>query len=311
MNQILSTSMPVDNRKKVRNSQPIDIKNIVKIFAVILIVFGTLMVGTGTYAIFKNQSTTKEQNLEPSISIENKTDTSILLKITHQRNIEKVEYGWNDEARTTIEGNGGKYIEQEIDIPSGSNTLHVIIIDEEGNETTYEKQYELDSDINIEVSGNKIKITYSGDKEISYMTYRWDDEEEERIDINDSQINEEIEAIKGLHKLTVSVVDVDNNMDTKTQKINGVSKPEIEIDIDDNNEHFIIRASDDEKLERIELILNYNEDKKYIIDLSDKDMKELEYTLPIDMEIGDNILEATVYNSNNISSYSGVKFVKE
>ena len=53
-------------------------------------------------------------------------------------------------------------------------------------------------------------------------------------------INNIIEAIKGLHTLTVIVVDENNNTDTKQQKINGVSKPKITVGVDEQKEHFVI-----------------------------------------------------------------------
>ena len=307
--------MPIDKKKnkknKYKNNNPIAIESILKFFGIAILVFGVFMVGTGTYAIYRNQSEREEQSIEPTISIENKTDTSILLKIIHQKNIDKVEYGWNDEEKTVANGNNGKYFEKEINIPSGTNTLHVLVQDEDGKQITYEKQYEIKSNINFEVSGNKIKITYTGDNLVSYMTYRWDDGEEQTIEINDTSIEEEIEAIKGLHTLTVIVVDENNNTDTKVQRINGVSKPKLEIDFDDEIKHFVIKTSDDEKLSKIEIRLNQDENQKYEINLEDMDLKELEYTLPMELQMGDNVLEVTVYNSNGVTEYRGVRFIKQ
>lgn len=312
MNQILSTSMPIDNRKKQKKDRkPIDISSILKFFAISIMVFGVLMVGTGTYAIYKNQSEQEEQNLEPTISIENKTDTTILLKVMHKKNIAKVVYSWNNGEETVINGNNGKYVEKQIDIPAGTNILHILVQDETGKEITYEKQYELESGINFEVSGNKIKITYEGDKLISYMTYRWDDEEEKTIEINDTSIEQEIEALKGLHTLTVVVVDEDNGTDTKVQKINGVSKPELIIDIDAELKHFIIKASDEEQLSKIEFRLNYEDAQVYELNLEEMNLKELEYTLEMEFQQGENIIEVTVYNTNGISNQRGAKFVKQ
>lgn len=313
MNQILSTSMPMNNNKKNKSAKPIAIGSILKFFAIAILVFGVFMIGTGAYAIYKNQSYQQEQNLEPTISIENKTDNIILLKITHEKNIARMEYSWNDEQKIVVNGNNGKYLEKEINIPSGKNTLHVLVIDEDGREMTYEKQYEIESNINIEVSGNKIRITYEGDTTISYMTYRWDEEDEKTVEINDTSIDEEIEAIKGLHTLTVIVVDENNNTDTKQQKINGVSKPKITIGIDEQQEHFVIQASDEEKLSKIEFTLNQDYDQLYELNLEDKDMKELLYVLPDDLKLnqGENIIEVTVYNSSGVSEETGiVRFVK-
>ena len=313
MNQILSTSMPTNNNKKSKSSQPIAIGSILKFFAIAMSIFGILLVGVGGYSIYKGQSNQKDENIAPTISIENKTDNTIMLKITHKRNIDRVEYNWNNNEKIVVNGNNGKYLEKEINIPSGTNTLHVLVVDVDGKEMTYEKQYELESNIDIEVSGNKIRITSEGDKTISYMTYRWDEEEEKTIQINGTSVDEEIEAIKGLHTLTVILVDEDNNTDTKQQKINGVSKPKIVMGIDEQKEHFVIQASDEEKLSKIEFILNKEENQKYVLNLENKDLKEIQYRLPDNLKLkdGENIIEVTVYNSSGVSESTGVvRFVK-
>ncbi len=313
MNQILSTSMPMNNKKKNKSNSPIETKSILKFFGIAILIFGVLLIGTGVYAIYKNQSYQQEQNIEPTISIENKTENTIILKVTHKKNIARIEYWWNNQDKDIVNGNNGKYLEKEINIPSGKNTLHVLIVDEDGKEMTYEKQYELESNIHLEVSGNKIKITYEGNTTISYMTYRWDEEEEKTIEINDTNIDEEIEAIKGLHTLTVIVVDENNNTDTKQQKINGVSKPKVTVSVDEQQEHFVIQASDDEKLSKIEFRLNQDEEQKFELNLEEMDLKELRYVLPSELQLseGENVIEVTVYNSNGVSEETGiVRFVK-
>jgi hypothetical protein len=224
MNQILSTSMPMDNKKqknKNRTSNPASISSILKFFAIAMLIFGVLIIGVGIYAIVQKQNEQKQENLQPTISIENKTDSIVLLKVIYGKNIDRVEYYWNDEDATIVNGNNGRYLEKEIQVPSGKNTLHVLIVDEDGNEIPYEKQYERESNINIDVSGNKIKITYDSENKVSYMTYRWDEEEETTIQINDTTVEQEIDAIKGLHTLTVIVVDENNN--TSVLYINRIS----------------------------------------------------------------------------------------
>ena len=315
MNQILSTSMPMDSKKKQkqRNGQPIALGSIIKFFGIAILIFGGLLVGIGVYSMTKNPSQQKQENVEPTISIENKTENTILLKIIHQKNIDRVEYGWNDEEMTVLYGNNGKYLDEEINIPSGNNTLHVLVVDVDGNEATYDKQYERESDINIEVSGNKIKITYSGDTMISYMTYRWDEEDEKRVEIQDEKIDEEIEALKGLHTLTVVVVDENNNTDTKQQKINGVSKPKVEVSVDEQKEHFVIKASDEDKISKFSFRLNQDDSQEYEMNIEDKEFKELQYILPDSLKLqpGENTIEVTVYNANGVSTETGIiKVVK-
>ena len=309
MNQILSTSMPMDNKKKKEkkvNTNPVDIKSILKFFAIAMLIFGIFTIGTGVYAVFKNQSEQQEQNLEPSISIEDKDEETILLKVVHKKNIAKLEYRWNDEESTVVNGNNGKYIEKQIKVPSGKNTLHVLVVDEDGKEIPYEKQYERESKINFEVSGNKIKITYEGDKKVSYMTYRWDEEEEKTIQINDTKIDQEIDAIKGLHTLTVIVVDEDNNTDTKVQKINGVSKPKITVAVDDAKQHFVIKASDDEKITTIVFRLNQDDNQYYTLNIADMNYNDIQYVLPMELQSGENTIEVTIKNASGVTEESGI-----
>lgn len=312
MNQILSTSMPMDNKKKKEkkvNTNPVAIKSILKFFAIAMLIFGIFTIGTGAYAVFKNQSEQQEQNLEPSISIEDKDEETILLKVVHKKNIAKLEYRWNDEESTVVNGNNGKYIEKQIKVPSGKNTLHVLVVDEDGKEIPYEKQYERESKINFEVSGNKIKIIYEGDKKVSYMTYRWDEDEEKTIQINDTKIDQEIDAIKGLHTLTVIVVDENNNTDTKVQKINGVSKPTVSVTTDREKTHFIIKATDDEKITKVEFRINQDKEQEYELNLDSLDYKEFEYVVKEDiyeLKQGENLIEVTVTNSDGVTEETGV-----
>lgn len=309
MNQILSTSMPMDNKKKKEknvNTNPVAIKSILKFFAIAMLIFGIFTIGTGAYAVFKNQSEQQEQNLEPSISIEDKDEETILLKVVHKKNIAKLEYRWNDEESTVVNGNNGKYIEKQIKVPSGKNTLHVLVVDEDGKEIPYEKQYERESKINFEVSGNKIKITYEGEKKVSYMTYRWDEEEEKTIQINDTKIDQEIDAIKGLHTLTVIVVDEDNNTDTKVQKINGVSKPKITVAVDDAKQHFVIKASDDEKITTIVFRLNQDDNQYYTLNIADMNYNDIQYVLPMELQSGENTIEVTIKNVSGVTEESGI-----
>ena len=53
MNQILATSEATSKKKR---SGPADIKTVVKVFAIVMIMFGVFMIGTGSYAIYKDRS---------------------------------------------------------------------------------------------------------------------------------------------------------------------------------------------------------------------------------------------------------------
>ncbi len=310
MNQILDTSneSPKGGTKKVktRTNGSIETKSIIKFFAIAILIFAAIVIGIVIYSMTKNEN--KNNLIKPTISIENKTDTTILLKVTHQTNISKVEFGWNDEEKTEIQGNSRRYIEQEIKIPTGNNTLHVTAQDEQGQEISYEKKYEIESNIKFEVIGNKIKITYEAETEISYMTYRWDEEEETKIEVDDTKLEQEIDAQRGLHTLTVVVVDKDNNTEMREQKINGVEKPEVKLGVDGEKEHFIITASDTKGLEKVEIRINQDDNQKYKLDLLGK--TELDYVVPVEFIDGENFIEVTIYNIDGVTAEAKAKFKK-
>ena len=236
MNQILSienTSKNKANKKHRASRGPVEVKAIVRFFAICLIVFGVFVTGTGSYAMYK--------------------------------------YVKNNPLTSTSSGN--------------------------------KKVEEKDIVISFTPEGNNIKIKATGKNQLSYLTYRWDEEEEVRIDINDVIVEEKIEIPKGLHTLTVIVVDSNNVSETKTQEIKGVTKPKVEVSTD-GSDNFIIIATDEEGLSRIEFIIN--EDEKYSLNLDGR--TELEYPYPL--HEGENRLEVIVYNVNDISETARVKLTK-
>ena len=277
MNQILATNPePKKSRNKKqkssRDSFSSNIVNVTKFFAIGMTVFGGCIIGSGSYALYKNDNMQNNSSMsvmsKPIISVEKVEgdQSTILLKATSDVGIKTLVYQWNDGKTTTLSGNSGKYLEQKIQIPSGSNVLNITVTDEQGEESTYSKKYELNSNIKLEATGNgKIKITYSGDTEISYLTYRWDDQDETKIDINSNTISQEIDTLNGKHKLTIVVVDVNNNTETKVQETNGVSIPTIDIKFNEDKTAYVINVKDDVELKEVIITLDENDDKKYAL----------------------------------------------
>lgn len=316
LNQILSVeSYDRDNNKSnkkqnIKNNNPrgpIEINKIVKFFSIVIIIFGILMAGTGSYSMYKN-SQQELAKVKPTIHVEEIAQAALLLKVTHNKPLAKVNYKWNDGDATEIECTGKKEISQEIEIPKGKNILEVYANDINGQEVKFKQQYKLDANIDVkfendENDGNYTKITVTGEEELSYLTYRWDEEEETRVDINDTKIEQKIETPKGLHTLTVIVVDINNQTITKTQDVQGVTRPNLEVTTDGSS-NFIIKASDEQGLKRIELIID--ETKKYKADLTGR--KEFEYKVPL--KEGENKIQVTIYNENDISETSKKKVTK-
>ena len=222
MNQILATSNPSTKKtKSKRSSGPADIKTVVRVFAIAMLVFGVFMIGTGSYAIYRDNEANNSEITKPVITEAlNEDSTAVILTVTHDKAIDRIEYSWNNDEVQTITGNGRKYIEQEIEIPGGTNTLNVKAVDIQGQELSTQREFTAEEIIHLAVSGSKLKITAENETEIAYMTYRWDDEEEQRIDINATTADQEIDIPMGEHNLTVILVDVNNETITKEQKVN-------------------------------------------------------------------------------------------
>lgn len=315
MNQILSVEQPKkEKNKKVKQSRssnrgPIEIKKVAMFFAISLILFGSFLIGSGSYSMYQ-VAKSETVGTKPTIFVEDISETQIKLQVTHDKNLSKVTYQWNDGEVVELPAEGKRSIEETIEIPTGENTLNVYAIDIEGQEISYPKTYSVigDININIEAEGSNIKITAQGKETLSYLTYRWDEEDETRIDINDIQTEQIIEIPKGEHTLTVVVVDINNETGRKEQQVKGVTKPTIEIT--NGGDCFNVKATDEEGITRIEFKFNEGKEtqKMQAIQLdkyyeSVEERKEFEYQFPI-VE-GENTLEVTVYNESGITETAG------
>ena len=297
MNQILE----VDTTSSKRNTKgTIEIEKIIKFFAISVIVFGLFMIGSGTYAMYKISETERSVIIKPQIE-EIKEEDKIILKVKHNKEIKTVEYSWNDEEPNIINGNGRKYIEQEIVIPGGKNTLNVRAIDIDGQEISQPKEYIAPDIIKLELSINKLKITADNEEKISYMTYRWNNEDEQRIDINSNTLEQEIDIPKGENTITIVLVDANNKTIMKKQKVKGVMKPTISVTLDDNKEYFVIKATDEVELDKIEFTITNSKisEKRYRLKTKNNE-KELEYKFKL--EEGINYIEASSYSKDGVKS---------
>lgn len=300
MNQILSVSNNQD-KKKYNGSQK-DINSIVRFLAIILIIFGVFVIGSGSYAIYKNSNNVESATTKPTILVENKSEDTILLKVMHDKEISEIFYNWNDKENNKIDGKQRKYVEQEIKAPLGTNVLNVIAKDINGQEINYKKEYRVETGINInlQLEGNNIKLSVEGQNNLFYVTYKWDEGEEVKKDINGNKFDTEIEIPKGEHLLTIVAVDIENNTETKEQKVKGVTKPKVNVTIE--GENYLITASDEEGLKKV--AFKTEDGKSYFINL-DNGEKEFVYRFPLKQ--GDNRIEVTVYNINDITAEKKVR----
>ena len=155
------------------------------------------------------------------------------------------------------------------------------------------KYFGEDFDVNVTIKAE-------GNEQLSYLTYRWDEQEETKVEINDVSVEQSISVPSGLHTLTVVVVDINNKTEIKEQEVKGVSKPKVEITTDGSS-NFIIKASDEEGIKKVEFIINETDKNRINLDqvLPIEERKSFEYSYPL--HEGENKLEVRVYNESDVS----------
>ncbi|MBP3800870.1 MAG: hypothetical protein J6I85_02400 [Clostridia bacterium] len=305
MNQILSTEdinnkFNNNNNKSKGKKGPKDIRTVTKFFAVILFVFGVFLIANSSLALFGGETKKEEVATKPSLQLEDKDNgEQFILKIMHDKAIKEVEYYWNDEEPTVVNGDQRKYIEKTIDIPTGENTFTVKATDVNGEKVEYSKTYTLEGKLKIDIkqSGNNIKITVTGQDEIKKVEYAWDDDDLKELEITEGQTEQtfEIQVQLGEHEFMVKATDINDESSEENIKITGTTKPTIKLSKGDDA--YVIKAHDDIALDRIE-ITTISDGKTRKIE---SDGKDFTYEFPL-KEGDENRIQIVAYNSNGVAS---------
>ena len=310
MNQILMVENKRKNKKVKTTSGPIEIKNVVRFFAIILILFGLFLIGHSSYAIYVDTKGHSTENL-PTINIARVNDT-LIIDVQSVHIIDKFKYSWKNSEQRSITENSTNF-QEEIILPGSNNTLTIILEDETGRAVTYTKEIILDGidivkpTISITKQATSIRIEAVDETAIDYITYRIDDGEEIRIDnnnINDTKIEYAITDIdRGEHTIYVTAIDQSGNINTAEQPIIVSSAaPEItELAIDQENGKLIIGASDVDGIASIEVNLN-----GAIYARNDLNMTEARFTL--DLVEGTNTLSVKITNVNGLTAEGATEF---
>jgi len=286
MNQILDTG-------DSRNKKPANIKTIIRFFAIFLMLFAICAIGVAVYSIINKSN--KIVNQKPEIQIDANIEEKILdIKIVDDTGIEEITYSLNGDEKVII-GNGQLEKDLQVKLQTGKNTFKIIVTDIDGEQKEYEELYEIKSEVKVEfkVEGSKVNADITSKDEISYITYRWNEEEEIKQEINNTEYTLEIPTPQedGRYVLTLIVVDDLNNTVEKTKEV--IIDKEPTLMVTRTNQSFIIRAEDDEKLSKAELVLN----GESLEEIKIEDAK-WEYELPF--VGGVNKLIIRVYNLNGV-----------
>ena len=271
MNQILDYN---PNKSSGGGSSGSD--KVTRVFALILICFSICLLGVGGYNLLKNKdkAVPVQTATEAKIEVEQQ-DSVVVIKVSHDKTIEKLIYNWDSDKETTLKGDGQSTMEEEIPLLAGTHTLNIKVTDVDGVESTHQEEFfsETGEDkifpvIALKVTDQKkLKITATDETEISYVTYRWNDEEEIQIDVSEEdnkKIEFEIDIYKGKNDIVIVAVDSNNNSTTETESFTGVTKPDITVTISADKKSVDIKCYHENGIKEIGLNIN---DLDYAVDL--------------------------------------------
>ncbi len=275
---------------------------IVRVFAVILAVFAIALLAAGGYGIYKNKFKSNiptQAASKAEIKVEQQ-ETVALVDVTHDKVIEKLIYSWDSEKETTIKGTGESVMHTEVPLFAGEHTLNIKVVDIEGNETTFEQLITSETGedkiypvIKLEVTDErKLRITATDETAIDFVTYRWNDEEEQKVEETDEEgkkIEFEIDVLKGNNDLTIVAVDKSNNTTTEPKNFSGVTKPDIKITISADKTKANVYCFHENGLKQIKV--KFNDDAEQYVGLPEEAPKEARFDL--DLPIGNTNITVT------------------
>lgn len=297
MNQILDYN---PNKSSGGGSSGSD--KVTRVFALILICFAICLVGIGGYNLMKNkteENTPVQTATQAKIEVEQK-DAVVVIRVSHDKTIEKLIYSWDSDKETTLKGDGQATMEEEIPLLAGTHALNIKVTDVDGVESTYQQEFysETGEDkifpvIDLKVTDEKkLKITATDETEISYVTYRWNDEEEIQIDVSEEdnkKIEFEIDIYKGKNDIVIVAVDANNNSTTETESFTGVTKPDITVTISADKKSVDIKCYHENGIKEIGLNINGTD---YDVDLQGETPTDV--SLPeIALAEGNNTVKVT------------------
>ena len=298
----------VENKKKKKSgSGPADIKNVIIVFLISLIIFGVFYIGQGSYSIYKESKGRNNKNL-PVVNIERVNDKA-RITVTSSNEIKYLKYSWNNAEETSIPVNAN-YAEEEIILPIENSVLNVVVEDSLDRAVKFKKQFDLEgvdiTEPTIEVTkqndDGSIKISATDETEMSYITYKINDEEEIKIEKSATEnrtINYIIKLPRGENRLVVTACDKSGNMGTYEKKI--VVSTASTIDLKVENGKLIVTVKDQDGIKDIEVNLNG-------VEYAAKDINLKEASFPLVLKEGVNTLSIKVTNVNSLVTSGAREF---
>lgn len=301
MNQILMIEKKRKEPKQKNQSsgRTIETKGIVRFFAIVIIIFGLVLVGEGSYAIYKEAADKNPANM-PKVMVNREAD-KVIVNVEHTIEISKVIYSWNNGEATEVP-QGGLTAYEEILLPNQNSILNITIEDMKGKKSHYQKEYIVEGlditkpTINIQVADGSKQMTIVAEDEtaLSYLSYQWEDGEEvieQATSEIQNKIEKQIDLTPGTKKITIIAEDTSGNREQVEKEIVATtSKPKMQLIR--NDREFIIEASDEDGITEIKLNLN---GKQYVNPVNNQKYIKIGPAL---LQDGDNTILVEVTNVN-------------
>ena len=293
MNQILY-------KQKQKKNSTIEINKIVLFFSIAMIVFGVVLLGEGVYGSYKNGVMQDAIDNAVPVAALDREGQQLKIHVSHIRGIAKLEYNWNNDEDTAniIEGNSRTVIIQRLDLPAGTNTINVTVTDVNGKVGTYSKEFYMENGkditkpkIELALVGNYVKVTATDETALSYITYRWNEEDETKVEPNETEnakIETNIEIKRGQNTLTIIAVDSSNNTKTTDEIFEGRVKPLLQVYVTQDG-YLLMKASHEVGVKQIDFTLN---GQAYSVQYPEA--PEMTYQHPLDE--GYNLISVTAYS---------------
>lgn len=300
MNQILFTG---DKQEKS------NIKNVITVFCIMIIVLSIFFIIQGIYTLVKDKDVkTINKDDVPDIKITSQGGNATI-NVKYNKSISKIVYFWDDGEPMEIDTQNKTEINENVVVPNEDCTLNISIIDSDGVE--YKKQYEIKFDssidrikpeINISAVPGKIIIEVKDNKEMAYITYKWNNEQEIRIEASGedhTKIVQEIEVKKGTNTLNVVATDKEGNTNQEQKDILGASKPKVSVG--KLGSDLVIQVTDEDEVTKVEYTFN---GMNYTKENTEGNKKKFEFK--IGMKQGENVIKIKAYNKSGlIQEYAG------
>ena len=292
MNQILYVG---DNK----NNGPVAVKSVIKFFAIVIIIFGIILIGEGTYSMYKGIVANSGNNI-PTVYM-NRVNDTVVIKAENNIEIAKLIYSWNKGEETVLLPNN-KAVEEVVLLPNENSILNVTIVDIKGKETKFMQQWNIEGidikkpemEIATDDSSRKITIIARDETQIDYLIYKWNNEAETRVngtERNKLEIQKTIDMKLGENKLTVTAVDKNGNTNTLEKTIIISSKPTKAVKQRNSKIHIVI--NDEVSIKTVSININ---GQVYAGEYEAK--KQLKLNVPLKQ--GNNTVSITVTNESGL-----------